>query len=65
MRFGDKAMDLKRLKTFVAVADLGTVSKAEIVCALASLPCRGKSVISNMNADSSCLTVSILRVTPV
>jgi DNA-binding transcriptional LysR family regulator len=30
MRFGDKRMDLKRLRTFVTVADLGTVSKAAL-----------------------------------
>src|SRR3954469_2566255 len=30
MRFGDKPMDLKRLRTFVAVADLGTVSRAAL-----------------------------------
>src|SRR5436190_10301419 len=30
MRFGDKQMDLKRLRTFIAVADLGTVSKAAV-----------------------------------
>jgi LysR family nitrogen assimilation transcriptional regulator len=30
MQFGDKRMDLKRLQTFVTVADLGTVSKAAI-----------------------------------
>ena len=36
-------MDLKRLRTFVAVAELGTVSRAALGCALASLPFRGKS----------------------
>jgi LysR family nitrogen assimilation transcriptional regulator len=30
MHFGDKPMDLKRLRTFVEVADLGTVSKAAL-----------------------------------
>jgi LysR family transcriptional regulator, nitrogen assimilation regulatory protein len=30
MHFGDKRMDLKRLRTFVTVADLGTVSKAAL-----------------------------------
>jgi LysR family transcriptional regulator, nitrogen assimilation regulatory protein len=30
MHFGDKPMDLKRLRTFVAVVDLGTVSKAAL-----------------------------------
>jgi DNA-binding transcriptional LysR family regulator len=30
MHFGDKQMDLKRLRTFVTVADLGTVSKAAL-----------------------------------
>jgi LysR family nitrogen assimilation transcriptional regulator len=30
MHFGDKRMDLKRLRTFVSVADLGTVSKAAL-----------------------------------
>jgi DNA-binding transcriptional LysR family regulator len=30
MHFGDKRMDLKRLRTFVTVADVGTVSKAAL-----------------------------------
>jgi DNA-binding transcriptional LysR family regulator len=30
MHFGDKRMDLKRLRTFVTVADLGTVSKGAL-----------------------------------
>ena len=33
-------MDLKRLRTFVAVTDLGTVSKAVLRLRIASLPCR-------------------------
>jgi len=30
MQFGDKAMDIKRLRTFVTVADHRTVSKAAL-----------------------------------
>jgi hypothetical protein len=51
-------MDLKRLRTFVVVADLGTVSKGCVYVSASQL-CRGRSAISNMNAGSNFLTVSV------
>ena len=46
-------MDLRRLKTFVAVAELGTVRKRRCTCALGSLHCRGKSAIFSKSSVCS------------
>jgi DNA-binding transcriptional LysR family regulator len=57
-------MDLKRLRTFVAVADLGTVSKAALrlrisQSALSRQISDLESATLNMNAGSSFLTASV------
>ena len=53
-----KDMDLKRLRTFVAVAELGTgLRAARWACALASLPFHDKSATSSRSLASGFLTV--------
>ncbi len=51
-------MDLRRLRTFVTVADLGTVSKAAVRLRISHPLFRGRSAISNTNAGSSFSTGS-------
>ena len=54
-------MDVKRLRTFVTVADLGTVSKAALrlrISQSASPPYPVRSATSNTSAASSSLTAS-------
>jgi hypothetical protein len=45
MQYRDKRMDLKRLRTFAVVADLGTVSKAALRLHI-SQSCYGPTVTS-------------------
>jgi Bacterial regulatory helix-turn-helix protein, lysR family len=45
-------MDIKRLRTFVAVADLGTVSKAALRLRISQSALSGRSPISRTNAGS-------------
>ena len=51
-------MDIKRLRTFVTVGDLGTVSKAALRLRISQSHCPGRSPISNTNAGSGCSTGS-------
>ncbi len=51
-------MDLKRLRTFVTVADLGTVSRAALRLSISQSALSRQIAISNTNADSSYSTVS-------